>query len=203
MGGYLSSWLEGWFERTYKIRPIGEGGYIMRLGLVRYKGPRIELSDGTVVTKGDTVGEFHMDNLRAQALHGEGHGGLRFRREVFRMLPVLGTDLATRPEYESVQAVCGASLFWQEATRAGFEHRPLSAFEKWWLTWWERHLMARYHPEGQERLSEGHRTELRQLWITRKTLMRYTERAARGGGASGRIPRSSDDAAARASVRDA
>ena len=202
MGGRVSLWLEGWFERMYKIRPIGEGGYVMRLGLIRYRGPRVELSDGTVVVRGDSVGELHMDNLRVQQLHSGGHGGLRFRREMFRLLPVLGTDLLTKPEYRSVQAVCGASLFWQEAVRAGFENRPLPAFEKWWLTWWERHLMARYHPEGQQRLNEGRRTELRQLWISRKTLMRYAEQAARKSAASDRAAPAQDGAAARADAHD-
>jgi len=184
MGRGASGWLEGWFERRYKIRPIGSGGYVMRIGLIRYRGPRVELADGTVVTAGDTVGELHMDNLRAQALHRGGHGGLKFRREIFRALPVLGTDLSTKPEYRSVRAVCGASLFWAEAARAGFEHRPLPAFERWWLTWWERHLMARYHPEGRQRLDAGHRTELRQIWISRTLLLRYAEQAARRAAAS-------------------
>lgn len=190
MGGF-SGWLEGWFERTYQIRQIGSGGYILRLGLIRYRGPRLELADGTVVNPGDTVGEVHMDNARAQALHQEGHGGLKFRREIFRALPVLGTELSTKPEYASVQAVCGASLFWEGAARAGFEARPLPKFERWWLTWWERHLMARYHPEGRQRLREGNRTELRQIWITRKTLLRYAEQAARRAGA-GQAPSTPD-----------
>jgi len=189
MGGLASGWLERWFERAYKIQPIGPGGYILRIGLIRYRGPRVELADGTVVTSGETVGELHLDNVRAQALHQDGHGGLKFRREVFRALPALGAELSTKPEYRPVQAFCGASLFWEGAARAGFEARPLPAFERWWLTWWERHLMARYHPEGRQRLHEGNRTELRRIWISRKTLLRYAEAAARrGGGADGAAP---------------
>lgn len=168
------TWLDGlerWFERAYRIRPIGEGGYIFRLGLVRHRGARIVLRDGTVVEPGDLVGELHMDNRRAASLHTEGKGGLRFRREVFRLLPALADDLQTRPEYREVHAICGASLFWAEAERAGFEHRPFPALTRWWLGWWERFLLAHYHPEGRRRLMEGHRTELRQVWITRRTLI--------------------------------
>ncbi len=164
-------WLEDWFERRYAVRPIGEGGYILKLGLVRYRGPALTFRDGTVVRRGDLVGELHIDNRRTAALHEGGQGGFRYRREVFRVLPVLAQDLRTRPEYQAVQAVGGPSLFWEEAIHAGFEHWPLPAFTRWWLTWWERFLLARFHPAGRARLGEGHRTELRQAWMTRRTLL--------------------------------
>jgi peptidoglycan-N-acetylglucosamine deacetylase len=164
-------WLERWFERRYQIRPIGEGGSVLRLGIIRYRGPRVTLKDGTVVALGDPVGELHLDNRRVAALHAEGRAGLRYRREVFRVLPALARDLRTRPEYRAVNAVCGASLFWAEAELAGFEHRPLPAFTRWWLAWWERYLLARYHPLGRRRLDQGRRTELRQIWISRRTIL--------------------------------
>lgn len=180
--------LQRWFERRYQIRPVGDGGYVLRVGLVRHRGPRYEFSDGTTVRHGDLVAELHMDNARVAALHEEGHGGLRFRREVFRMLPALARDLREKPEFRDVQAVCGASLFWQEATFAGFEHRPFDPFTRWWLGWWERFLLARYHPAGGRRLGEGRRTELRQVWITRRTLERHAARAERAAGGERAAP---------------
>jgi peptidoglycan-N-acetylglucosamine deacetylase len=178
-----TEWLDRWFARRYKIRPIGEGGFIFRLGLVKHGGPRLEFRDGTVVRPGDLVGELHMDNARAAALHAQGRAGFRFRREVFRVLPALAQDLERRPEYRSLPAVCGASLLWAEAEVAGFEHRPLPAFMRWWLTWWERHLLAKYHPQGRRRLTMGNRTDLRQIWMTRRTLLtRY------GRAPAGRLP---------------
>jgi hypothetical protein len=173
-------WLERWFERRYDIRPIGEGGYIIRLGLVRYRGPTLTFQDGTVVRPGERVGEIHVDNRRAAALHEGRKGGFRYRREVFRALPALARDLRTRPEYQALQVVGGRSLFWEEARLVGLEHRPLPAFTRWWLGWWERYLLARYHPAGRQRLAQGNRTELRQVWITRRTLL---ERYGKEGGA--------------------
>lgn len=174
--------LEAWFERRYDIRPIGEGGYVVRLGLIRYRGPDVTFQNGAVLRRGDLVGEVHVDNRRAAALHQGRKGAFRYRREVFRALPALARDLRTRPEYQSVQAVGGPSLFWEEATLAGFEHRPLPPFARWWLTWWERFLLARYHPAGRARLAEGNRKELRQIWISRRTLL---ERYGKGSGATG------------------
>ncbi|HKX16455.1 MAG TPA: hypothetical protein VJT33_00390 [bacterium] len=170
------AWVNRWFERRFDIREIGDGGYILKIQVIRHPGPRYEFQDGTVVDRGDTVAEFHMDNDRAAALHDGGRPGLRFRREVFRLMGPLARDLNERPEYRDIKALCGASLFWAEAERAGFENRPLSWFTRWWLTWWERFLLARYHPGGKERLGEGRRTELRQVWLTRRTIERLAVR---------------------------
>jgi len=177
--------LEGWFERWYGIRPIGDGGYILRLGLIRYRGPDVTFQDGSVLRRGDLVGELHVDNRRAAALHEGRKGGFRYRREIFRMLPVLARDIRTRREYQAIQAVGGPSLFWEEATVVGFEHRPLPPIRRWWLTRWERFLLARYHPAGRARLAEGNRNELRQIWMTRRTLL---ERWGREGGTTGPVP---------------
>ena len=175
-------WLDRWVERHEQIRPIGEGGYIFRMRVTRHRGRRVVLKDGTVVDPGDLVGELHLDNERAVALHAEGHGGFRFRQELFRLLPALGLDLQTRPEYRTIKALFGASLFWRNPSlvaRAGFEQRPLPPFTRWWLGTWERILLASYHPQGRRRLGKGRRAELREVWITRRTLARF---AARAGG---------------------
>jgi YkoP-like protein len=171
-------WFDRWYERKYDIRPIGEGGYIFRFGRIRHRGGRVVLDDGTTIEPGDIVGELHIDNHRAAELHHEGKSGIRFRREVLRSLPALARDLVARPDYQALAAVCGASLFWEGATRVGFENRPLPAFTRWWLTPWVRFLLARFHPAGRRRLAEGGRTELRQVWMSRRVLLeRYGRRA--------------------------
>ena len=170
-------WFDRWYERKYGIRPIGEGGYIFRVGRIRHRGERIVLDDGTAIDPGDVVGELHIDNRRAADLHGDGKSGIRFRREVLRALPALACDLAARPDCQALNALCGASLFWEGAARVGFEHRPLPAFTRWWLTPWVRFLLARFHPAGRRRLTEGERTELRQVWMSRRVLLeRYGTR---------------------------
>lgn len=174
--------LEAWFDRLYRIRPVGDGGSVLRLGLIRYRGPDVPFQDGSVLRRGDLVGELHVDNRRAAALHEGRKAGFRYRREIFRLLPVLARDLRTRPEYQAIQAIGGPSLFWEEATLLGFEHRPVPAFTRWWLTWWERFLLARYHPAGRARLAKGNRQELRQVWMSRRTLV---ERWGNGRGATG------------------
>ncbi len=179
----LDRWFDRWYEQKYDIRPVGGGGYIFRFGLIHYRGERVVLDDGTAIDPGDVVGELHLDNRRAVELHREGKSGIRFRREVLRSLPALAHDLVARPDCQAVKAVCGASLFWEGAARIGFENRPLPPFTRWWLTWWVRFLLARFHPAGRQRLAEGNRTELRQVWMSRRMLLERYETYATGHGA--------------------
>lgn len=176
--------LDLWVAAHEGFRPIGEGGYIFRFRATRHWGRRLTLADGTQIGPGDRIGELHIDNQRAAALHRNGHAAIRFRHELLRAFLALAADLATRPEYRTIQAVGGASLFWEGAAQWGFEHRPLPAFTRWWLAWWERFLLAQYHPDGQRRLS-GRRMELRKVWITRRALRRLAERAASKRAAGG------------------
>jgi hypothetical protein len=179
----IFDWIEQQAVRIQRIRPIGDGGYILRLRVTRHRGPRIVLRDGTVVEPGDVVGELHLDNQRAAALHAEGHGGFRYRHEIFRALPALAREIRERPEYHAIKAFYGASLFWASsrlAAETGFEIRPLPAFTRWWQGGIERYLLAHYHPEGRRRLDRGGRTELRQVWTSRRALLGFAERRAEG-----------------------
>jgi len=177
----LVDWIERQAVRIQRIRPLGDGGYVLRLRVARHRDGRIVLKDGTVVEPGEIVGELHLDNRRAAALHAEGHGGFRYRGELFRALLVLAHELSTRPEYRAINALYGASLFWASARLAaetGFEVRPLPRFTQWWQGGLEKFLLAHYHPEGPRRLTRGRRTELRQVWTSRRTLLQFAERHA-------------------------
>ncbi|HLW46189.1 MAG TPA: hypothetical protein VKW09_00260 [bacterium] len=175
--------LERWVIRHEDYRPIGDGAYLLRMKVARYRRARFILRDGTVLNPGDPVGELHMDNRFAAALHEDGSGAGRFRREIFRVFAALARDLAVRPEYRDIRVVGGASLFWRDgglAARLGFEQQPLPAFTRWWLGTWERILLTAYHPEGRRRLERGRPVELRQMWMTRGTLQRFLDRDGPG-----------------------
>lgn len=178
-------WIERQAVRIQRIRPIGDGDYILRLRVTRHRGPRIVLRDGTIVERGDLVGELHLDNQRAAALHAQGHGGFRYMQEIYRALPALARELCARPEYRAINALYGASLFWASARLAeetGFEVRPLPPFTRWWQGALERYLVAHYHPQGWRRfaLGRGRRTELRQIWTSRRALLQFAEKHAAG-----------------------
>ena len=56
---WFFDWLGRWVDRHEKIHPVGEGGYILKWRVTRYRGPRLVLQDGTVVERGDSIGELH------------------------------------------------------------------------------------------------------------------------------------------------
>jgi hypothetical protein len=172
--------LDCWVARHEDYRPIGEGGYLFRMKVTTHRGPRLVLGDGTAINAGDRIGELHLDNNYTAALHGGGHPGLRFRREIARGLAALARDLRDRPDYQDIRAVRGATLFWREngvAERSGFERRPLPAWTRWWLGTWERILLTAYHPEGRRRLAAGDVDVLGEVWITRRFLLARHEAA--------------------------
>jgi hypothetical protein len=174
---WFFDWLGRRVDRLEKIHPVGEGGYILKWRVTRYRGPRLVLQDGTVVERGDSVGELHFDNQRATALPAE-RRGFPFRHEFIRVLAALGRELRTQPEYRAVSAIHGSTLFWRAASagkQVGFESIPVSPFTRWWLGTWQRILLAQYHPEGWRRLRQGRRTELRNLWISRRALLRLAD----------------------------
>jgi len=170
--------LDRWVARHEHYRPVGDGGYICRIRIARYRRAPLVLADGTAVNPGDPIAELHLDNLAAAALSRSGKGGLRLRREMLRMLPALARDLSSRPEYRDICAVGAATLI-SSSTRLvanlGFEPRPLPAYTRWWLGTWERILLASYHPEGRRRLTRGRRAELQHVWISRRALLRYLD----------------------------
>ena len=81
--------LDRWVVRHERYRPVGDGGYICHIRIARYRRVPLVLADGTVVNPGDPIVELHLDNLAAAALNQGGKGGLRFRREMLRMMPAL------------------------------------------------------------------------------------------------------------------
>jgi hypothetical protein len=174
-----------WVTSHEDYRPIGEGGYVLRTHIARYRRERLRLADGTVLEAGDQILELHLDNQFASTLHQGGQGGFRFRDELRRMMPALARDVSSRPEYRDVRAVGAATLITTPrlVRGLGFEIRPLPPYTRWWLGTWERILLAGYHPEGLRRLTRGRRPELQHVWIGRRALLRHLgdDGAAHGG----------------------
>jgi len=170
--------LDRWVVRHERYRPVGDGGYICHIRIARYRRVPLVLADGTVVNPGDPIVELHLDNLAAAALNQGGKGGLRFRREMLRMMPALARDLSSRPEYRDICAVGAATVFSSSSrlvAMLGFEFRPLPAYTRWWLGTWERILLANYHHEGRRRLRRVRQGALQHIWISRRALLRYLD----------------------------
>ena len=81
--------LDRWVISREHYRQIGDGGYILRMRVARYRRARLVFADGTVLNPGDAIGELHLDNRFAAELHQGKNAGFRFRQELLRMMPAL------------------------------------------------------------------------------------------------------------------
>jgi peptidoglycan-N-acetylglucosamine deacetylase len=152
---------------------------LLTLGPAIHYGPDLILRDGTIVHPGARVGELHLDRVQVMHLHRtvpQYRVGFVLRRELEDGLRRLAQRVIERQPYRQLAAFRSTTLFWQEATRLGFE---VCVHDTGWhhrvLSWYQRLLLVRDHPLGRQRL-RGRRWEARTVWLSRQELLRrYAE----------------------------
>lgn len=146
--GPLRVWL--WWEYSttwwWGLRPVRPGGLFL-YSVQRWKGPPVQLPDGTRILPGDRVVELHLHNA---SLSRSGTDS------PWRHLVVLRQDLRALQELlarDRLAAAHGVTVFGEAARRLGFEVRPLPRSHRWRLVrFFLWGLRAIYHPTGR-----GHR----------------------------------------------
>ena len=174
----LSAWglWEKAFSFVYQIQEIQPGG-LFRLNTGRYRGPGLELQDGTQIRPGDLVGELHLSNRQALHLQLQYHSRVRatiaVKRELGRNLAYLASLVAAGQATPDVKAYYAITLFNQGMRSLGFEVRD---FENPVLQWLymvgQQLLLAIYHPAGVHRFQQGHHELISKfIWISRSKLL--------------------------------
>jgi hypothetical protein len=150
---------------------------IFRIEFWRYRGRAITLPDGVRVRQGERVAILHLRNSALARLMRESGvwGVLRLMVVGLRALAAW----AATPDFPSdVRALYGVSMLSRAAPRLGFTVRARRHTPKAWI---DRRfllaLLAIYHPEGAERLLEGH---IHEAWPA-ETWMSLGELARRYG----------------------
>jgi YkoP domain len=156
-----------WIDlRARRITPIHPGS-LLAVERHRHRGDPVALGDGTVVHRGDRADIVHFDNRRLRALAGDGWQG-RALEQARIDLGLLAGRITRLPSGERPVAFQGATLLAPYAVRIGWERHPRrpSAWhriEDWYL----RSLLARWAPEGRERLRHGHGPlSVDEVWIS-------------------------------------
>lgn len=192
-----------------------EDGCILRLALSRAVADRA-LSDGTLVRRGDPVGELHLWNERIPPMGAAGPDlawGLRFYRRLVHSLGLLSACVESDPRFDSILAFRGETAFALPDVEAGVERMARTAgfdfvrvpyassrwgrFAEFWENFYSLMLIWTYNPASLR--GKGPFTVRRyQLWISRQTLReRYggTQRGLRGGArrTPGEVPQSSPE----------
>lgn len=164
------------FSLIFRIHQI-EPGNLFRINIRQYRGPAVELRDGTVINPGERVGELHLANKELFRLQTNCCNQIRatmcVKKEMKQSLSQLAA-LVAQKKVEDVKAFYGITIFHQGARLLGFEVREFRP-GFWRFCYWlgQMLLLALYHPAGLKRLKIGHNTlSPKVVWLSRSALLR-------------------------------
>ena len=149
----LAAW-EGFDRRRRRIRPMRREG-ILGLEMTRHRGRAVTLGDGTVVGRGDLVGEVHLLNPRIRELETRAGLAAAYREARADLRALAAWSEGRLPERRPV-ALHGVGIMARLASRAGWELRPRARtpwrrVQDWYFRW----LLVHWSPAGRERLRHG------------------------------------------------
>lgn len=157
--------------------PAAEVGPILRVQVKAYRGTPFTLADGTLIQRGDPIGDIHLNNERVVGLHENGTrsrwAGLASRRAFHASLVALAERALNAPQYRAVRGFTATTIFHQVTERMGFDVLPLPRpLTGRLVAAYQRCLLARFHPLGKRRPGRPRFAEARKIWISREALLR-------------------------------
>jgi YkoP domain len=204
--------LDSLLSRANHVYPFSQQpDCILRLALGKSDRDLI-LPDGTIVHRGDPIGELHLWNERVPPMPKDGPDlawAHLFLRRFSRSLVEVAAFVQAEPRFQQIQVFRGESSFMGEeglahlaglAGRLGFETvqklpegKPAGfwkRFAEFWEGFYVMALMAAYNP-GSLRRKRLWRLKRGQIWMSRAVLLaRYDrgEEAPAEGDRSGGLP---------------
>jgi hypothetical protein len=170
----------GWewlYARIYNIQEISPGN-MFRMSVRLYRGPRVELRDGTVIIPGDIVGEFHLANKELFRLQRNCSSLVKatmaVKKELQKDLTIIASQVEQGKIRPEVKAFYGITLFHRWGGIIGFDvldfKIPTVPYYFFWLG--QLLLLTLYHPEGVRRLKHGHsKLTTKVIWLSRAKLL--------------------------------
>ena len=174
--GALRAW--DWWERLsewiWPIPPIpGARSGALRMRLIRQRCGPIRLVDGTLIRRGDLIGELHLNNILALQLTER--TPWRLEHAATDDLRALARWVEQQPESKRPVAFHGRTFLGRAAQRVGFAtspcpHTPYILLFRFYL----HGLMVLYSREGWRRMRRGRaRTGLpSEIWMSTAGLLR-------------------------------
>jgi hypothetical protein len=148
-------WWESFSEWIWPIPPIpGARWGALRMRMTKCRRGPILLADGTVVRRGDPIGELHLNN--ALAIQLTQRTPWRLERAGIDDLRALANWLQTQPPSEAPVAFYGRTFLGRAAQRVGFVSAPCRRTPYILLFRFYLHgLMILYSREGWQRMRRG------------------------------------------------
>lgn len=134
-----------------------------------YHGKNIEISDGTIITNGDSVVEIHIDNLKATKLDND----LKNIRQILnKELESLSNFLYNDKKLKSIKAVHGTTVLYPIAKRAGFTIKNLDkGLKSYGLKLWDNILRLVFRKNSLK--SRRILREPKECWMSSKQLIDF------------------------------
>jgi len=168
------------YARVNRIKRINDNN-LFRLTLTRYHGPVIYKGNGEVLaSKGDVVGEIHLDNIRLQAIGADiQKAGIRALRLVRHSFAGLAEYIASNPEHKNVKIYLGITMLNRGVRGLGFQVQEYPSHFGRILGFFQKIIMHVYHPSGGKRKMESLGTSPKLVWISKEALLnKYGRRNA-------------------------
>ena len=150
----------GWERLYYRINNVQAENKddLLYIRPMLYKGPPIQLDDGTVIEKGDQVLQLHFNNRILVETSLSSKNTMHMITTLLRMMKTtlkrLGEKVSSE-SYASVKGLYGVSLMYRGATQFGFSVIDMpKGFGKKYQYFYLRMLMAIMHPNGKQRLKQ-------------------------------------------------
>src|SRR5688500_3231638 len=175
----LMSRVDAWYQRRHRLRALGP---VLRIGYVRYRGPRREFADGTVLDANELIGQLHFNNASIVGI-GEGslhRTGFRFAKLMRESLRTLAEASQSDPELRAIRVYHGVTWIPNHGNVVGFESTPRP---KTWrtrvLATYFKLLMWTFAPAARTRASA--KTEPRDYWLTQRMLAQNVHKLSKTG----------------------
>lgn len=148
-----------------RIEDVLDGGKptMFRVALRKYRGKTLALPDGTVLRRGDLIGELHVHNEMLQEISaGADPAQMAFtaKKAAQQALAALARRLAENPRYRDIKAIAGVSILHRGSRLVGFSAFEVSPLLSRLAGWYESLLLAIFHPAGKARVTR-HRKKLK------------------------------------------
>ncbi|NLI90863.1 MAG: polysaccharide deacetylase family protein [Peptococcaceae bacterium] len=160
------------YARINHIQRIDEKN-VFRISLNKYRGPDIINGNGKLLaSRGDLVGEIHLDNIRLQSAGANlQNAGIRALKQVRQSLPNLAKYISLDPNYKYVQVYVGITLLNRGVRGLGFHVQEYPAANARFIGLLQKMLMLVYHPAG-KRNTESLGDKPKIVWISKEDLMK-------------------------------
>lgn len=143
--------------RLFRIEDVLDDGkpIMFRIALRKYRGKTRELPDGTILRRGDLIGELHMHNEMLQNICDSADPvrlAAAAKKTARQALIVLARWLAENPRYQNIKAVAGLSILHRGSQLVGFSAYEVSPLLSRAAMWYECLLLMIFHPAGKSRV---------------------------------------------------